>query len=411
MKLEKSKSGHYILISDNKYIHSKYNPINESEKFIDNYKHLFNEENIVVYGLGLGYHIDRLIEKVPKSSIIYVFEYNKEMVKLCRTINRNLFNDRRIRIITSEDEKFYITFSKMIKQSKDIIIHRASLETIKASNNTLYTSLEQYMIKRKAVDMYKDIMNDNLIKNKCVKSLTINEFITSFGGRHKKMIVASAGPSLDDEVHNIKSYRDEYFIICVGSALKTLMDNGIIPNGIVIIDPSELVYNQIKGYENIEVPLCFLATASSLAVEKYSGPKYIFYNSGCDEKNLIKTGNTVAVSALDLAVKCGADEVIMVGQDLACIGEQSHTSKFEDIYGNEDFGGKLKNNIETKKYDKGIIKTNKSFMLFKKQIEELIEEYKTVNFYNCSKGAWIKGAEHIEFIEYLRRKRDEDDRK
>jgi len=50
-------------------------------------------------------------------------------------------------------------------------------------------------------------------------------------------------------------------IISAGSALRPLLMRNIKPDFFAIIDPQDITYNQIKGYENIGIPFIYLVTA------------------------------------------------------------------------------------------------------------------------------------------------------
>lgn len=76
----------------------------------------------------------------------------------------------------------------------------------------------------------------------------------------------------------MRKYREYYDIYAVGSSLKTLVNNNIIPDAIIIIDATDIVAKQFKDNNNLNVPLCFLSTASRWAIDNYNGAKYIFYN-------------------------------------------------------------------------------------------------------------------------------------
>lgn len=405
MELEVGRSGLPTLKYNKKYLHSKYDPKRESQQFISGYKRIINNKIIVVYGSGLGYHIKELLEISPSESMIYVFEFNLDIVEYCRIVNNDLFYNSKIKFILGSDINFYRKLSDKMKEVKEIIIHKPSLETIKDKNKRLYQVLEEYIISKSAVEKFADIMTENSVENEKVNALQIKSLIEKF--KSKKMrdyIIVSAGPSLDSELERLKYNIESFLILAVGSALKTLIENGINPDAIVIIDPQDIVYNQLQGYEKLNIPLCFLKTASNMAVKKYKGPKYIFDND--DKENSLKTGKTVAISTLDLAVKCDAKNIIMIGQDLACIDGRSHTKTFEDMYNTEDFGSKLKNEEVVKSYDGKLISTTKGYLVFKGQIERLITKNEKVNFFNCSKGVYIEGAKHINFGEYLQRKRE-----
>lgn len=397
IELEKSKSGNLTLKYNNKYIHSKYNPVKEGIQFAEGNKELLNEKIVVVYGLGLGYHIHAIAEKLKDDSVLYVFEYNEKLIEYCKKVNKDIFNYKNTKIIGSTDSQFLRKFADSLRSVENIIIHKASLETIRESNKLLYNLINDFNIMKQHVDMDTEIIKqseENYKINTENNYKSINEFIEQFKKSNKPFIIVSAGPSVDNDLSKLKQNREKFNIISVGSAFRTLVKNRITPDAVVIIDTKPIVKKQFENLETYNIPLCFSATASRWAVELYNGPKYIFNTSEHDE---IKTRGTVAVSAMDIAIKCNAKKIILLGQDLAFINKKSHTSTFEETYGFKD-----DYTINTKmKTVKGVngecLNTTQGYITFKNKIESLIRENPHIKFINCSKGAYIEGASHVNF--------------
>ncbi|MCI1477730.1 MAG: DUF115 domain-containing protein [Clostridium beijerinckii] len=401
IKLEKSKSGQFTLKYNNKYIHSKYDPVKESEQFIKSKTDIIEKDTILIYGIGLGYHINLLINYIDDDQKVYVFDYNNNLVQKCKSVYNEIFNHPNITIITGDDLRFYKKLSDCMDLVEDIIIHKPSLETIKETNNELYSLINGYSSSKISIEKISGLLNDNYKENIKSKNKNIKELIEAFKQKNRPYVIASAGPSLDYELKMLKDNRERFNIICVGSALRALMNNQILPDAIVIMDGKEVVAKQIQGFEDINVPLCFLSTASRWAVRSYNGPKYIFFNNFGEDDIIIKTGKTVAVSAMDIAIKSGAKEIIFLGQDLAFIGEKSHTETFREIYGFEDDVKKTSGNKTVSGINGEVLETTQGYLFFKDQIEKLIKDNKNIKFINCSKGAFIKGAKHMEFKDYV----------
>ncbi|WP_242852359.1 hypothetical protein [Clostridium butyricum] len=96
-ELEKAKDGNYTLKYDGKYIHSRYNPIKEAEQFVNGNRDLLNKNKILVYGVGLGYHINEILKR--NNLVIYVFEWNEEIIKYCKMVNKNIFKQKNVVLI------------------------------------------------------------------------------------------------------------------------------------------------------------------------------------------------------------------------------------------------------------------------------------------------------------------------
>lgn len=399
MEIEKTKTGLMTLKCNGKYIHSKYDPLREAEQFAAGNEELLNNSIIAVYGLGLGYHVQSLAKRIDSHCKIYVFEWNKNLIRHCKKINPEVFEIKNIKIITCEDSDFYNKFSKVIGQFKNLIVHKPSLETIKNSNEILYNLINDFALTKLSIEKNGDIekeSEENLKENIKGNYKDINEFIEKYKNNNKPFVIAAAGPSLDDELILLKENRNKFNVLCVGSSFRTLINNGIEADAVVIIDTKEIVKRQFLGLENEKVPLCFAAESSRWAVQIYNGPKYIF-NVNINDDSAIRTGGTVAIAAISIALKCKAKEIIFLGQDLAFRGDKSHTSTFEKTYGfKDDYIRNFK--CKTVKGVSGnMVQTNQGYITFKNRIESLIRSNKKVSFINCSKGAFINGAKHDEF--------------
>lgn len=139
---------------------------------------------------------------------------------------------------------------------------------------TLKNIIENFVISREVVHKFSAIMIENEKENLKLNSPAISELLKRSSNIVK--VIASAGPSLDLVIDDLKKYRSEYELFAVESAVRTLVKNEIYPDLIVIIDPQEVVCNHLRDYEELDIPLAYLSTASRWAVSKYKGPKYIF---------------------------------------------------------------------------------------------------------------------------------------
>lgn len=403
MELEKSKAGVLTMQYNNKYIHSKYDPIRESEQFVANNVHLIKNNIIVIYGLGLGYHINCILNYITDGTKVYIFEWNKDLISACKMVNPDLFTNKYIEIFDSTKKEFFEKLSFYLSKVTDIIVHKPSLETISETNDKLYMLIKGYLITKQWIRDNGSLLEENYIYNSKINAKSIKELINNFAkvNRCKPYVIVASGPSLDFDLDLLKENRERFNIISVGSALRSLMNKGIKPDAIVIMDGKEIVKNQLRDYENSGISLCFLSTASRWAVETYNGPRYIFYNSDGEDEIIIRTGKTVAVAAIDIALKSGAQEIILLGQDLAFLDNKSHTETFEATYGFKDVIRKSGVNKFVKSIDGKMLETTEGYLYFKAQIELIINESKSISFINCSKGALIEGAVHMSLSQYL----------
>ncbi|MGK0469236.1 motility associated factor glycosyltransferase family protein [Clostridium sp.] len=376
------------LLIENVFLHSKYYPLKEGKKFIElNEKFYKNKDVVMVYGLGLGYHIIELLKKCNENSKIYIFDADKEIIRIADDLSnlKDIRKDKRVKIFDDYSQIFLQDFVNISQLVEDILIYKPSVKVLSVEYMPLKNILEDFNVAKIAVERFSQVMRENYKHNLSLKAPGIKEFFNRISVKGETVIVVAAGPSLDYAINALKKLNGKVKIFSVGSALRILMKNGIIPDMITLIESHEMSCNQLNGYENLNIPLCFLSTASRVAAANYNGPKYMFYNEQNKDNIIINTGKTVAVATLDIAIKGGAKEIIFVGQDLGFLDNKMHAGTINDVPEEGNFKKVLSVNGS-------MINTNDGYMYFKRKIEKEIEQNPNVRFINCSKGVRIKGT-------------------
>ncbi|MCI8482846.1 MAG: motility associated factor glycosyltransferase family protein [Lachnospiraceae bacterium] len=154
-------------------------------------------------------------------------------------------------------------------------------------------------------------------------------------------IVIAAGPSLNKNIQELKKAKGRAFIVAVDTAIKPLLDAGILPDMFAIVDGKKQ-FSLVEREEAKEIPLVTSLNAASDVLDYHTGMKF-FYNEGFTFADTIlmkhekawggvSTGGSVATSAFSLLHKIGLKRIILVGQDLAYTGHKSHADgTFEKV--------------------------------------------------------------------------------
>ena len=80
----------------------------------------------------------------------------------------------------------------------------------------------------------------------------------------QNILVTASGPSLDDSIHVIKELQDSHIIVAAGSSFRTLIENNIRVDYLVIVERSDIVYQVYKEYvESITAPIPVLIMANT----------------------------------------------------------------------------------------------------------------------------------------------------
>ncbi|WP_270562945.1 motility associated factor glycosyltransferase family protein [Clostridium beijerinckii] len=401
IEIVETRENNFTICVEKIYLHSRYYPFKEAERFIAENERIYKgKKHVLVYGLALGYHIIKLLEVLDDDCKLYVFDCDSEITKKCYEVGllKGIESDNRVEMFLGYSKKFLDKLQEKMKLVEDIIIYKPSLKCLPESYEDIKSLFRAYELAKIGIQRFGEIAKKNYKYNTSIESYNISEFCSRYSFKDKPIVIAAGGPSLEDVLDTLKAFRDKYYVFAIGQTLNILVKNGINPDAIVIIDPQEAVYDlQIKGYENIDIPLCFLSTASRWVVSNYRGPKYIFFNSK-DKNNkddiIISTGKTVAVAALDIAVKSGADKIILAGQDLAFINNKFHAGdEIEDSLYN-------KSNVKVLGVNGKMLETTSGMLEFKRNIEKVIKDNPQITFVNCSQGAKIEGAVEADLSQF-----------
>ncbi len=369
--------------------YSKYNPDKDVEKFL--LSQLVNDKKrYILFGLGLGYHAQKLLELDTKE--IIVFENNLSLInEVKKKIDlKNLFNHPRLKLITdwqrltlSDDEDQIIILPTWYKTLEDKHFKEV-FQSIIINRNTLKS---------------RDLLNDNFTMN--IKNYLYNMMPLKNILQGKKAILVAAGPSLDDEIDFLKRAKGKYFILAVGAAYKTLQSNAIEPDALIIIDPNPSVYDQIENTE-LKIPLFFASTVYPKVVLHDTPLKVMLFQKGVqlaedfakkNDINLLETGGSVANMGFSLLLFMGCKSLIFVGQDLAYIDGKNHSNQSSS---NVEFKNNISSIFKTISNEGKEVETSGSWNYYRSFFEKEIPKYDDVEFINTSlKGASIKGARYM----------------
>jgi len=394
-----TKENNLSLNVDNILLHSRYYPEKEAKTFVNKHSNLYkNKISIVVYGLALGYHIKHILNEIGEECIVKIFDLDKELFNVTskERIIKEIIKDGRVELYIGNSESFLKNFSKALNYVEDILIYKPSLKVLPQEFEVFKACIERFQIGRIAVENFGQSMNENNKANLNVEYKNIEWYLAQVNFKNKPILIISAGPSLDSVMSDLKIIKNMVTIFAVGSALKPLLSKGIKPDMFCIIDSEKIVYEQIRNCENMDIPLCFLNTASNLVMSSYKGPKFMFYNETKGDNIVIDTGKSVATAVISIAIKTGGNPILFVGQDLAYLNNKTHCNDYPNGSNNAERSVKLKKVLGVEGY---LLDTTPVLLYFKNWIENTIRENPNVKFINCSKGAMIEGTIEMEILE------------
>jgi hypothetical protein len=148
-------------------------------------------------------------------------------------------------------------------------------------------------------------------------------------------LVLAAGPSLDEVLPRAAELSRRAVLVCVDTALRSLLRAGVEPDFLVVVDPQYWNWRHIAGLSS---PSSILVSESAAWPAVFRSPRSATFLGGslfplgrrleafAGEKGRLGAGGSVATSAWDLARLAGASPVWMAGLDLAFPGGRTHAA-------------------------------------------------------------------------------------
>ena len=355
--------------------------------------------NCWIYGLGLGDLPEALLqrEQLRKVSVVLL---NSEISRLSFSSidHRNWLTDPRLQLLLAENiEGLQAPFAAVppelqlaedgATRLRDQVLLELSTPFIRSKQGAGNAETQIRLLETRPF-----VVDDG-------------DVATLFGMKSgETVLVAGAGPTLADQYEWIRQQSDA-FLIAVDTAVKPLLSEGICPDVVVAIDPSHheelALFAGIDSALLAQIPLVYFPRVHPEVLNCWPGPRLAAYSSesGYQQqaaeipKGKLYSSGTVFHPAVDLAVRVGAQKIVLLGADFSYPNGMSHVpgsahSKSRilrpgDPWVLDSFGKK--------------IATAANLRGFLRDLEDYITLWPQVQFVNASrKGALIQGTSYLE---------------
>ena len=424
-----SKSGlitSKIRVSDDdneNFIHSSYDPVSEASKkvaAIDTGKNVL----IIVFGIGLAYHLVELKKRISAKSRVLVIENSQDIFNnVMKEVDiTSILEDKRFSILLDlHPEQISQWFKRLI--NLPYYFHLAS--NIQFINMNYYEKLFPEFTEQVSKSMIRDTLSTwrslgnsatdtvvGLVQNFANIDIALNNTgIKELRGvyKDKPVIIVSAGPSLDKNIDLLKEVEGKALILATDAALGGLLKRGIRPDAVFSIERVE-VYECFFKNRSFEIPEDIVFVAPPLiqpeVFEEFKNNRKIVCYRAYEpinimidkhvDKGLIPMGSSVAHLACGFALEVGANPIVFIGQDLAFseTGETHGSDISEEL---KDYTRKAivdDNVIYINDYNGNPIKTTLLWKTFLIWFENIFVEYNDRKYIDATEGgAYIKGTE------------------
>ncbi|UNL84780.1 motility associated factor glycosyltransferase family protein [Priestia koreensis] len=387
------------------FLHSSYDPLKEAQKWVT--EKMKSGHTLLVIGMGAGYHVEELLNTNNSAQII-VYEFNVSYYKwiLSTGLIEGVIRNPRVKYKLLESKEDVREFSSLL--NNHIYLLRPSLNMVEEKYMKIMREIQSYLITQDTIENYAVTLDANFLKNVALGDPFFKECNFSF---KKRMILVSAGPSLYKQLDNLKKAQKSgsFTIGVVGTAFRPLLKHGLYPDFVMVSDPLDNIIEQFEDLNNENIPLFYLSTANSKAIFNYQGPRYIVWQKGYKNaeqeaairgQTLIETGGSVATCLLDVMITMGAEQVALVGQDLAFTNNQSHVEGAHRTR----IVHETPNLLKVRSFD-GVstVSTSRNLFTYLRWFEGYAESKVNIELWNCTEGgAFIRGFKNSKFKDFLK---------
>ena len=361
------------------YTDSIYDSEEEAKKWCDAIENKDSMYGVyIIFGMGNGNKIEELHSRYPESDIV-IYEpsanlFRENMKDMdCKTF---LEADHVYLCVGEESQgalieyiNLMIPFSKYTL-TKLLILNnyrdRFALDYLKFQK-IFYTNMMDLMYSRNTKIAYEEEFIYNYLRN-------LPDFITQYSIRSiheliekekiddRPAILVSAGPSLDKNIEDLKRAKDHAFIVCIDTAIKTMIKAGIEPDILITIDPHKPV--ELFNIEEATTVPWIVDSLFNAKLQKIHKGKRFYFQTHTKlikpwlekygkKTYAVESGGSVACTAFSIVRNFGFKNIILMGQDLAYpnnkqhadaayddkskdkIGDLSHYFEVEDVFGNK----------------------------------------------------------------------------
>ncbi len=408
------------------------------------YKNLDNNIPVLIlFGMGSGRVVEKLLEEF-KINRLYIIEHDLSMLKISfhlydwSKIFNHFFKENRtimFQEIHNTDDYAFTNSSHIIN---DIIMHNPmygfNLNYLIHYNHNSFKEVQEYLSKNAKtildgwgfIDDNINSINHSILTYKKKKKI-LKKYLDVKTSKQLNILIIANGPSLDNDIEEIKRLQSTHIVFSCGTTIKTLYNNGIKPDFHFEIERDINVYDALTKTLTKEylktITLIGLNVLHPKTIDLFENA-FIYLRTNDAGASLLSneyprlkfTNPSVANGTLSFATYLNPKDIYLFGLDLGTTDKRFHHSQSSSYYDSNNctvipernkikFTHTIKGNFEEK------VHSEKFYLWTKQALENCIYDIKDINIYNCSNGAFIMHtvplhSEKIKVIQKNIRKQD-----
>lgn len=393
----------YVTVRDIKsgeYLHSSYDPYEEAEVLADKlYSSGMTEFHL--FGCGLGYLPYLLWKRSYGSMVVHVYDTDEHMIGYAGLFGPlDLIPDDKVVIHQEPD------ISRLISDYRKIAVgtyHVNAYASVWMQNlmEACDPDISTWLMQRRSEVINLDICTVNIEYNRKHVGRYYTELDTS--GYNPEWVVVAAGPSLDENLEFLRDSMGKRTIIAVSTCIRKLEALGIRPDLYVVCDPFETIMPHVRDHGDATegIPLLIDIQTYWEFTDLYRGPQYLIAvsddnpvtHSEIEEHDLPLwyAGGTVTSVAIEAACVLGAEEVYVIGMDLAYPGGLKYSSGLSET--DDPVGQRYPT---ARANDGSEVATAPNFLVYAEQISKQVAARRKegIHFHNLARrGLYIEGMD------------------
>ena len=388
---------------------SAFRPVEEAKKWVQQFKKEYMEHVWILFGLGNGIIAREVLNRLGKDDKLLIYEPSLEIFETVfeQVDMTDILKEERVYLVQKQvnHDAYEHTLEDLVDwknvNSIQFLVHPKYNELYMEDYANLVKILKKFVeltaVNRNTNAAYSHLTIKNLIKNfSDVKNQSIYTDVRGGIPEGYPAIIVSAGPSLEKNIELLREAKGKAFILAVDSAVKHLVRRGIYFDAMISVDPQKS-WRHLHFEECKEVPFFCVGHSSRGNMDFHEGKKILvpavlylseFFKEIGRELPYLNMGGSVANSAFSLCYHMGFKRIVLIGQDLAYMGESTHAGGVKKAIPAEEHGMKMVEGVNGEK-----VKSRYDWLIYLDWFEAIIAQLPDIELIDATEGgALIHGT-------------------
>lgn len=407
-----AKNGEQILVFRHKgrdiYLNSKYNPTSEAQKYMAEVKDMQDKAILTMFGLANGSFVKEALHITNEEVQIIIYEPSVSVfMQVVHSIDiTDILNNDRITLVVEgiNGQDYDVVLGDSLRSYNKNSCKHITLPkyaNLFSDSYAVYADKTQEAYDRLAMrtntflEVGKDICENNIMNMRYIPGCRSGEDFIHHFPKDMPVIVVSAGPSLEKNIHLLKEAKGKALIMTVDTAISHVLSASVEPDMIITVDFAKYLH-YFEDERLRDVGFVVEPDSHYRILDKVKPNNVIFcgtdvaiwtklMRSQGSDLQFLDVGGSVATAAIATVIKWGFKKVILIGQDLAFSGGAKHIG--EDI---QEYDFSTGEYAYVKGIDGNKLVTYANFLPYLRWIEKMAYLNKDVEIIDATEGGAFK---------------------